>query len=75
MNESTVLPYSVIFMAVQGDIQAMEQVVEHYRKYIVTLAQREVVDEHGNTALVVDNEWRKRLELKLITAVVKFQLY
>lgn len=75
MSESTLLPYSVILMAVQGDSQAMEQVVEHYTGYTVTLAQREIVDENGNTALIVDDEWKRRLELKLITAVIKFELH
>ncbi|MCT1905251.1 helix-turn-helix domain-containing protein [Oceanobacillus sojae] len=72
MSESTLLPYSVVFMANQGDMLAMEQVVNHYKGYIFTLAQRKIVDENGNPALVVDDEWKRRLELKLITAVMKF---
>ncbi len=75
MSESTELSYPVIFMAVQGDTQAMGQVVNHYKGYSITLAQREIVDENGNTALIVDDEWKRRLELKLITAVLKFKLH
>lgn len=75
MNDNPLLPYSVILMAVQGDSQAMDQVVNHYKGYTISLAQRKIVDENGNTALIVDDEWKRRIELKLITAVIKFKFH
>ncbi|WP_269411391.1 helix-turn-helix domain-containing protein [Lentibacillus daqui] len=75
MSESTLLPYSVISMAVLGDTEAMGQVLKHYEGYIVTLVQHEIVEENGETAHIVDDEWKQRLELKLITAVTKFKLH
>ncbi|WP_025092705.1 helix-turn-helix domain-containing protein [Bacillus safensis] len=75
MSEPALLPYSVILMAREGDTEAMEQVVTHYKGYTITLAQRKIVDENGNTVLIVDDEWKRRLELKLITAVIKFKFH
>ncbi len=75
MNDYPLLPYSVMLMAIQGDSQAMDQVVNHYKGYTLTLAQRKIVDENGNTALIVDDEWKRRIELKLIKAVIKFKFH
>ncbi|WP_309228237.1 helix-turn-helix domain-containing protein [Virgibacillus saliphilus] len=73
MSDSNLLPYSVIFMATQGDTEAMDQVLEHYKGYIARLSQREITEENGDTFHIIDEEWAQRLELKLITAVNNFK--
>lgn len=75
MNEYPLVPYSVILMAVQGDSHAMDQVLNHYQGYTITLAQRKIVNENGSTVLIVDDEWKRMIELKLITAIVKFRFH
>ncbi|MDX8046776.1 helix-turn-helix domain-containing protein [Gracilibacillus sp. S3-1-1] len=35
----------------------MEQVLRHYKGYIACLCQREIIEENGDTTLIVDEEW------------------
>lgn len=73
MNKCLV-PYPIINSAVQGDYEAMEQVLAHYSKYINTLASRQLYDYSGNPAIRIDEEMKVRLEAKLITKILLFNL-
>ena len=44
------LPLSVIFAAKSGDGQALGAVLNHYQRYIRSLATRTLTDECGNQA-------------------------
>ncbi len=53
----------------------MEKIIEHFKGYMITLSTRKLEDEYGNTYSYVDESIYRRLELKLITAVVtKFKI-
>ena len=56
------LPLSVIFAAKSGDGQALGAVLNHYQRYIRSLATRTLTDECGNKVYYVDEEIRLRLE-------------
>jgi hypothetical protein len=61
--------------ATKGEPLAMEKVIEHFKGYMITLSTRKLEDEYGNTYSYVDESIYRRLELKLITAVVtKFKI-
>jgi hypothetical protein len=66
------LPVSVINTATNGGIDAIHAVLKHYEGYISTLAARKLYDEYGNSYLYVDEGLRRRLETKLITAMMTF---
>ena len=48
--------------------------LRHYAGYIAALSMRTLYDENGNPHLCVDEELRRRLETKLITSILKFNV-
>jgi len=66
--------YAVIAAAVQGDPDAVNLVIRHYSGYIASLATRKGYGEDGVLRSYVDDELRKRLETKLIIAILSFDL-
>lgn len=67
------LPFATIESATDGDIDALYAILKHYEPYIATLATRRLYDECGASYLCVDEELRKRLEIKLIAGVLRFK--
>jgi len=68
----SLIPYPVIVLAAGGDVDAINAVLKHYEGYIAVLATRQLFDENGNPHLCVDEGLRRRLETKLITAILTF---
>ena len=68
------LPFPVIEAASNGDADAINQVLKHYEGYITTLSTRTLYDEYGNPHICVDEGIRRRLQTKLITAIISFQI-
>ena len=76
-NQTTkhnLLPYPVVVLAAGGDIDAINAVLKHYEGYIAVLATKQLYDESGNPYLCVDEGLRRRLETKLITGILSFDL-
>ena len=71
-TQSTSISYPIIVLAAGGDIDAINAVLKHYQGYIAVLATKSLHDDHGNAYLGVDEGLRRRLETKLITAIMKF---
>ena len=70
--KTNLIPYPVIVLAADGDVDAINAVLRHFEGYIAVLATRQLYDENGNTHLCVDERLRRRLEIKLITAILAF---
>ena len=68
------LPFPVILAASQGDAEAISIVLEHYDGYITTLSTRTLYDEKGVPHICVDEGIRRRLQTKLIAAVLNFKI-
>ncbi len=64
------LPFSVIVAARLGDVEAMEQVLSYYERYINKLCTRTLYDEGGYPYVGIDVRMKRRLEIKLIYAIV-----
>ncbi|MBC6298282.1 helix-turn-helix domain-containing protein [Listeria sp. FSL L7-1517] len=64
-----ILSYSVIVAASQGDIEVISN---HFTGYIVTLSTRVLFDEFGNPQVYVDEDLRKRIEMKLVSKLLLF---
>lgn len=47
-RKNKLVPFETIVLATQGDPQALEQVIRHYRPYILSLCRREYIAENGN---------------------------
>lgn len=72
--ESSLLPHSTIEAAASGNVDAINAVLRHYERYIMVLATRTLYDEVGVPHLCVDEEMRRRLETKLITKILDFDV-
>jgi hypothetical protein len=64
----------MIEAATKGDVTAINAILRHYSGYITSLSVRPMWDEFGCVHMVVDPEIQRRLETKLITRVLKFQV-
>lgn len=73
-SASSLLPYTTIEAAASGDVDAINAVLKHYERYIAALATRTLYDENGNPHLCVDEEMKRRLETKLITRILSFDV-
>lgn len=68
MNQ--LIPLSIIYEAMNGDEIAIGTVVSHYRGYIRYLSRRPCRDVLGFEHLYVDEDMQRRLESKLVYAVI-----
>lgn len=64
------LPLAVIEAARAGDAGAVEQVLQYYNGYINKLCTRTLYDENGYLHVCLDEAMKRRLEIKLIHAIV-----
>ena len=64
------LPLSVIQAAQAGDDEGMEQILRYYGGYINKLCTRKLYDEGGYPHECLDEYMKRRLEIKLIQAIV-----
>lgn len=69
-----VLPFSVILLAVNGEINAINRILKHFEHYIIRLSQKTLFDECGTPYIHVEEETKQMLETKLITAILRFKL-
>lgn len=68
------LPFPVIAAAAGGDTEAMCAVLKHYEGYIAALCTRTLKDDAGNTYSYVDEEMKNRLQVRLITRTLAFNI-
>ena len=73
-GQARLISYPVIAAAVSGDADAVNQVIRHYSGYIATLCKRTGRNANGNICTYVDEELRRRLQTKLIIAILSFDL-
>ena len=64
----------MIRAASNGDIEAINAVLKHYEGYIAALSTRKMYDENGQVHYCVDETLRRRLETKLITKILAFEI-
>lgn len=69
----SLVPYATIRAASSGDTEAIRSVLRHYDGYIAYLSLRPMRDWDGRTQLRVDEVMRRRLEIKLISGILKFR--
>lgn len=72
--DTSLLPFSVIRMAADGNVDAINAVLKHYEGYIAALSTKRLYDENGNPHLYLDEELKRRLETKLITKILTFKV-
>ena len=73
-RENGLLPVHTIKAATEGDVEAINAVLKHYEGYIASLSVRKLYDEYGQPHYCVDETLRRRLETKLITKILDFEI-
>ena len=68
------LPFHIIKAASEGDIIAINYVLEYYTAYIVSLSTRRFINESIGPHYCVDETLKQRLEIKLITKILDFKI-
>lgn len=68
------LPFHVIKDASEGEVEALQKVLDHYKEYIRKLSTKIVYDENGEAYYYIDEELRTRLEIRLITMTLRFRI-
>lgn len=64
----------IIKAASEGDVSAINAVLKHYEGYIIKLSTRKLYDESGQVHYCIDETLRRRLETKLITKILAFEV-
>ena len=74
-NEENLLPFHIIKAASEGDVSAINTVLKHYRDTINQIDLPESwYDESGQVHYCIDETLRRRLETKLITKILAFEV-
>ncbi len=68
------IPFSLILKATDGDTEAINHIVKHYRGYISKRSLRPMKDEYGNQQMVVDEMLHGRMQTRLITKILSFEI-
>lgn len=68
------LPYETIKNAVQGDVDAVGEILQHYDGYINTLSRRKMYDEYGQVHYCIDETLKRRLQTKLLIKTLNFEM-
>lgn len=74
VKEVNLLPFHIIKAASEGDVEAIHAVLKHYEGYIARLSIRRFYDGYGQLHYCVDETLRRRLETKLITKILDFEI-
>ena len=67
---NSLIPIPIIYEAMNGDELAISAVISYYRGYVRFLSRRSCRDAQGFKHLYVDEDMQRRLESKLIYAVI-----
>lgn len=73
-KQKELLTFRIIAAASNGDVDAINAVLKYYEGYIMSLSLRRVYDEDGKGYTIVDEGIRRRLETKLITKILEFNV-
>ncbi|HAC0715868.1 TPA_asm: helix-turn-helix domain-containing protein [Listeria monocytogenes] len=73
-RRTILIPYEIIVAASEGDAEAIQLVLDHFAGYIVTLSTRVLFDEFGTPHVCVDEDLRRRIEAKLISKLLLFNV-
>ena len=64
----------LIQAAIEGDAEAINQVLSYFQPFINSECKREYKDEFGRVHYVADEYMKRRMETKLITKILDFKI-
>ena len=66
--------FEIIQVAIEGDAEAINQILSYFQPFINSESKREYKDEFGRVHYVVDEYMKRRMETKLITKILDFKI-
>jgi hypothetical protein len=66
--------YNEAIAAAGGDPDALNAILRYYTGYITVLSTKRLYDEYGNPRLYIDETLRRKLETRLITKILTFDV-
>lgn len=73
-KQYSLLSQKVLFAALRGEERALQEVVQHYERYIDQLSSRDLYDRYGNLYIYHDPILKTELQNKLIAGILKFRI-
>ena len=66
--------FETVQAAIEGDAEAINQILSDFQPFINSECKREYKDEFGRIHYVTDEYMKRRLETKLITKILNFEI-
>lgn len=66
--------FETIQSAIEGDAGAINQILSYFQPFIKSECKREYRDEFGRIHYVADEYMKRRMETKLITKILDFEI-
>lgn len=66
--------FETIQVAIEGDTEAINQILFYFQPYINSKCKRRYKDELGRIHYVTDEYMKRRMETKLITKILDFKI-
>lgn len=66
--------FETIQSAIEGDAEAINQILSYFQPFIQSECKREYRDEFGRLHYVTDEYMKRRMETKLITKILDFKI-
>lgn len=73
-NQISMIPFEVVVSASNGDLNAINQVLNHYQGYIINRSLRTMIDDQGKKAMVIDDLLMGRIKYKLLNKILSFKI-
>lgn len=66
--------FEIIAAAINGDADSINQMVSFFQPFIESKCRRKFKDEFGRTHYEIDEYMKRRMETKLITKILDFEI-
>ncbi|HDN2517200.1 TPA: helix-turn-helix domain-containing protein [Clostridioides difficile] len=73
-KNNNLIAFDIIAKSTNGDVEAVNKVLEHFSGYIAKMAVRKIYDNFGDAKFIVDEDTCKRIENKLISKILLFRM-
>jgi len=66
--------YSSIKAAINGDMEAINKIINHYQSYIIKISGIRYIDQYGRVQYYLDEIIYQQLRCKLVSQIFRFKL-
>lgn len=71
---NNLLSFEIIAKSTKGDVESINEVLNHFSGYIAKMSVRKIYDNFGNARYIVDDDICKRIENKLVSKILLFRI-